>query len=177
MTARSPTMVTLRDTRFVECRWWNDGWTVEDCCHLTVVGLHDTGPWLGAILAPFRHHRIDTIHPGHGTVPTTSTLAGLLRLVSCYRTCILKRTILCRGYYYYNYVCYDFYFFLLLRTLDGDARDSNESCCPPLSLRVTKELVTQRGVRWSCFSPDNITTSTNTTAAAASATTAHGCLY
>ena len=26
---RSPTMVTLQDTRFVECRWWNDGWTVK----------------------------------------------------------------------------------------------------------------------------------------------------
>ena len=26
---RSPTMVTLRDTRFVECGWWNDGWTVK----------------------------------------------------------------------------------------------------------------------------------------------------
>ena len=25
---RSPTMVTLYDSRFVECRWWNDGWTV-----------------------------------------------------------------------------------------------------------------------------------------------------
>ena len=25
---RSPTMVTLHDTRFVECQWWNDGWTV-----------------------------------------------------------------------------------------------------------------------------------------------------
>ena len=24
-----PTMVTLRDTRFVECRWWNDGRTVK----------------------------------------------------------------------------------------------------------------------------------------------------
>ena len=42
MTARSPTMVTLHDTRFVECRWWNDGWTVK-----TVVGLHDTGPRIG----------------------------------------------------------------------------------------------------------------------------------
>ena len=29
VTARSPTMVTLYDTRFVECRWWNDGWTVK----------------------------------------------------------------------------------------------------------------------------------------------------
>ena len=26
---RLPTMVTLHDTRFVECRWWNDGWTVK----------------------------------------------------------------------------------------------------------------------------------------------------
>ena len=26
---RSPTMVTLHDTQFVECRWWNDGWTVK----------------------------------------------------------------------------------------------------------------------------------------------------
>ena len=29
VTARSPTMVTLHDARFVECRWWNDGWTVK----------------------------------------------------------------------------------------------------------------------------------------------------
>ena len=40
----SPTMVTLHDTRFVECRWWNDGWTVKTGRHLTVVGLRDTGP-------------------------------------------------------------------------------------------------------------------------------------
>ena len=26
---RSPTMVMLHDTRFVECRWWHDGWTVK----------------------------------------------------------------------------------------------------------------------------------------------------
>ena len=26
---RSPMMVTLHDTRFVECRWWNDSWTVK----------------------------------------------------------------------------------------------------------------------------------------------------
>ena len=26
---RSPTMVMLHDTRFVECRWWNDGWSVK----------------------------------------------------------------------------------------------------------------------------------------------------
>ena len=29
MTARSPTMVMLHNARFVECRWWNDGWTVK----------------------------------------------------------------------------------------------------------------------------------------------------
>ena len=29
VTARSPTMVTLHDTGFVEYRWWNDGWTVK----------------------------------------------------------------------------------------------------------------------------------------------------
>ena len=26
---RLPTMVMLHDARFVECRWWNDGWTVK----------------------------------------------------------------------------------------------------------------------------------------------------
>ena len=29
VTSRLPTMVTLHDTRFVECRWWNDGWTAK----------------------------------------------------------------------------------------------------------------------------------------------------
>ena len=29
LTARSPTVVTLYDTLFVECQWWNDGWTVK----------------------------------------------------------------------------------------------------------------------------------------------------
>ena len=43
---RSPTMVTLHDTRFVECRWWNDGWDCEDCRHLTVIGLHGHRPLL-----------------------------------------------------------------------------------------------------------------------------------
>ena len=26
---RLPTMVTLHGTRFVQCRWWNNGWTVK----------------------------------------------------------------------------------------------------------------------------------------------------
>ena len=29
VTARSPTTVALRYTRFFECRWWNDSWTVK----------------------------------------------------------------------------------------------------------------------------------------------------
>ena len=29
VTARLPMMVTLHDTQFVKCRWWNDGWTVK----------------------------------------------------------------------------------------------------------------------------------------------------
>ena len=29
MCSHTPTMVTLRDTRFVECRWWNDGYTLK----------------------------------------------------------------------------------------------------------------------------------------------------
>ena len=29
MTARSATMVTFHDTRFAECQWLNDGWTVK----------------------------------------------------------------------------------------------------------------------------------------------------
>ena len=41
MTARSTTMVTLHDSRFVECQWRNDGWTVKT----VVTCLHDTGPW------------------------------------------------------------------------------------------------------------------------------------
>ena len=46
---RSPTMVTLHGTRFVECRWWNDGRDCENCRYLTVVGLHDTGPRSAAL--------------------------------------------------------------------------------------------------------------------------------
>ena len=37
---RSPMMITLHETRFVECRRLD----CENCRHLTVVGLHDTGP-------------------------------------------------------------------------------------------------------------------------------------
>ena len=44
MTARLATVVTLHDTRFIDCRWWNDGWT-ENCRHLTVVSLRYTGSW------------------------------------------------------------------------------------------------------------------------------------
>ena len=46
---RSLRMVTLHDTRFVECRWWNDGWTGR-LSSLEGVGLHDTGPWFAVLL-------------------------------------------------------------------------------------------------------------------------------
>ena len=49
MTARSPTMVTLHDAPLVKCRWWNDGLDCDNCRHLTVVGLHDTGPWYSRV--------------------------------------------------------------------------------------------------------------------------------
>ena len=44
VTARSPTMVTLHDTRFVECRCCNDGWTMK-----TVVTWQS---WASMIPAP-----------------------------------------------------------------------------------------------------------------------------
>ena len=54
VTARSPTMATLHDTRFVECRWWNDGWTAK-----TVV------TWLwSASMIPAPGHFADSMWPG-----------------------------------------------------------------------------------------------------------------
>ena len=58
----SPTMVTLHDTGFVECRWWKDGWT-ENCHLLTVVGLHDTGPWALFMIGIVSHQIQDTQYP------------------------------------------------------------------------------------------------------------------
>ena len=43
VTARSPTMVTLYDTRFVECRWRNDDWSVK-----TVVTWRSTASMIPA---------------------------------------------------------------------------------------------------------------------------------
>ena len=51
---RSLTMVTLYDTRFAECRWWNDSWTVK-----TVV----TWP-LSASMIPALEHNFNFILPG-----------------------------------------------------------------------------------------------------------------
>ena len=45
VTARSPTMVTLHDTRFVKCQWWNDGWTVK-----TVVTWRRRPPWYRSLM-------------------------------------------------------------------------------------------------------------------------------
>ena len=43
---RSPTMVTLHDTQFVEYRWWNDDWTVK-----TVVTWRSSASMITASLA------------------------------------------------------------------------------------------------------------------------------
>ena len=43
MTTRLPKMVMFHDTRFVECRWWNDGWTVK-----TVVTGGSSAPGVSA---------------------------------------------------------------------------------------------------------------------------------
>ena len=42
---RSPTMVTLHDTRFVECGWWSDGWTVK-----TVVAWRSSASMIPALV-------------------------------------------------------------------------------------------------------------------------------
>ena len=39
MTARSPMMETLLDTWFVECRWWNGGWTAKTVTMIPAPGL------------------------------------------------------------------------------------------------------------------------------------------
>ena len=52
MTARSPTMITLHDTGFVECRWWNDGWTVK-----TVVTRRSSASMISAPGFDSRFHR------------------------------------------------------------------------------------------------------------------------
>ena len=43
MTARSLTMLTLHDTGFGACRWWNDGWTLK-----TVVTLRSSASMIPA---------------------------------------------------------------------------------------------------------------------------------
>ena len=61
---RSPTMVTLHDTRLVECRWWNDGWTVK-----TVV----TWRW-SASMIPAPDHGVDHIRWSRLCTPTPTPL-------------------------------------------------------------------------------------------------------
>ena len=54
MTARSPTMVTLDDTRDLSSADGEMTVDCENCRHLTVVGLHDNGPrisWGTVVLA------------------------------------------------------------------------------------------------------------------------------
>ena len=63
-----PTMVTLYDTRFVECRWWNCGWTAK-----TVVGLHDAGPSCSFLLLA----ALDYEHPSDTQVILSKSLNRL----------------------------------------------------------------------------------------------------
>ena len=58
VTALSPTMVTLHDTGFVECRWWNDGWTVK-----TVVTWRSSA---SMILAPEDTDNVARFREGSG---------------------------------------------------------------------------------------------------------------
>ena len=69
MTARSPTMVTLHDTRFVECRWWNDGWTVK-----TVVTRRSSA----SMIAAPGVDRLKSVALVHHHMHTTSSVASLI---------------------------------------------------------------------------------------------------
>ena len=63
VTARSPTMVTLHDTQFVECRWWNDSWTVKtvvtwrsSASMIWSQDFHVSRPCSDALHGTFWHH-------------------------------------------------------------------------------------------------------------------------
>ena len=68
MTARLPTMVTLHDTRFVECRWWNDGWTVKTVIPALGVKFQQLAttdmPGCGSFLYFFTVHRLEVAVSG-----------------------------------------------------------------------------------------------------------------
>ena len=67
---RSPTMVTLHDTRFVECWWWNDGWTVKtvvtwrSSASMIAAPGKKSSSWFSSIA---RHFVITVIVPSVGT--------------------------------------------------------------------------------------------------------------
>ena len=76
VTARSLTMVTLHDTRFVECRWWNDGWTVK-----TVVTRRSPASMIPApgLLWPFQTSWFLAVEVSKmETLPCTHTRSMLL---------------------------------------------------------------------------------------------------
>ena len=71
---RSPTMLTLHDTRLIECRWWNDGWTVK-----TVVTGRSSASTIPAPDIESSHTR-DFITDTH-----VATLNTLRRCKCCHR--------------------------------------------------------------------------------------------
>ena len=86
---RSPTMVTLHATRFVECRWWNDGWTVKTVVtwrSSTVVGLHDTDPSStgSRFRCPTSAREACCSNPGRGRNSSVGSALGSL-------SCVMQR--------------------------------------------------------------------------------------
>ena len=66
---RSPMLVTLHDTRFIECRWWSDSWTVKtvvtwwlSTSMIPAPGLHELSAWVDPAL---RSKRLRDLSHGH----------------------------------------------------------------------------------------------------------------
>ena len=96
VTARSPTMATLHDTRFVECRWWNDGWTLKTVVtwrsSASMIPAH--GPWSNnAIL-------LEKIRPSHLTLAP-----DLPSSFSSYLTISVPLASPCPQQLYFHYQC------------------------------------------------------------------------
>ena len=84
VTACSLSMVTLPDTRFVECRWWNDDWTVK-----TVVNWQssDTGTrWHGDECIPLSslHMILNLVHCLYFILIAIMTFSDITQACLCW---------------------------------------------------------------------------------------------
>ena len=72
VTAHSPTMVTLHDTRFVECQWWNDSWTVKTVVtsRSSASMIPQTWAWQGRGVKKLEEHSV----LGHSRLSQHSSL-------------------------------------------------------------------------------------------------------